>query len=325
MRTALLSLSVFSLCLVTAPVFAQQSPLETQDKSVVRFEVNMDKIVNSELGKQLGLKDKMQTLPGVNPEDMDPSAISRVFGSLSLPDNIAAFQSMGPGSDLPMELFSRVEFSNSEALTGAMSKMEESSEEVKIGGKTFIKPTDPTAPQGMLAQKIDDKTMEMGTEKYLTREDREVMSDGLAAAWKMAPKHAVRIVVDVDGMEKLKGEIIDEIATMAPQAIAYAELLDAISNLRVTIDLDGKELLTICATGKDEELAEEFADGLDSVFFTAKMALNPGAAPNEEAAEVMKAISAALEANVEGKEVSVRIPRPEGFNKVIQGMMPPGF
>jgi NTP pyrophosphatase (non-canonical NTP hydrolase) len=232
---------------------------------------------------------------------------------------------MGPGADLPMELFSRVEFSSSEALTGAMSKMEEEAEEVTIGGKKFIKPTDPTAPQGMLAQKIDDKTMEMGTEKYLTREDREVMSDGLAAAWKMAPKHAVRIVVDVDGMEKLKGEIIDEIATMAPQAIAYAELLDAISNLRVTIDLDGKELLTICATGKDEELAEEFADGLDSVFFTAKMALNPGAAPNEEAAEVMKAISAALEANVEGKEVSVRIPRPEGFNKVIQGMMPPGF
>ena len=325
MRTALLSLSLFSLCLVSAPALAQQSPLETQDKSVVRFEVNMDKIVNSELGKQLGLKDRMQTIPGVNPEEMDPSAISRVFGSLSLPDNIEAFQTMGPGSELPMQLFSRVEFSNSEALSAAMGTMGEGAEEVTIGGKKFLKPNDPTAPEGMLAQKVDDKTMEMGTEKYLTRKDREVMSDGLAAAWKMAPKHAVRIVVDVAGMEKLKGEIIDELSGAQPQFAAYAELLDYITNLRITIDLDSDELLTICATGKDEEMAEEFADGLDSILMFGKMGLDPNRAPDEEAAGVMTAISEAMEAKLEGKEISVRIPRPSGFNKMVEGMMPPGF
>ncbi len=325
MRTALLSLAVVSLCLVTAPAVAQQTPLETKEQSVIRFEVNMDKIVNSELGKQLDLEGKMQTLPGVDPEEMDPASIARVFGSLSLPDNIQAFQGMGPGSDLPMELFTRVEFSDSEALGSALKKMGEDSEEVEVGGKKFMKPSDPEAPQGMLAQKIDDKTMEIGTEKYVTRADREVSTDGLSKAWAMAPKHAVRIVVDVDGMEALKEELIDMVAQVQPQAVAYAELLNNVSNLRITIDLDSDELLTLCATGKDEDMAEEFADGLDSLLMFGKMGLDASNAPNEEAATIMKAISGAMEANLEGKEVSIRIPRPEGFNKFIQGMLPPGF
>ncbi len=325
MRTALLSLAVVSLCLVTAPAVAQQTPLETKDKSVIRFEINMDKIVNSELGKQLDLQDKMQTLPNVNPEEMDPSAISRIFGSLSLPDNMAALQNMDPGSKLPMELFTRMEFSESQSMNNALEKMGEESEEVSIGGKTFIKPTDPDSPQGLLAHKINDTTMEVGTEKYLTRADREVSTDGLNKAWAMAPEHAVRIVVDVDGMQALKEELIDFAAQVQPQAAAYAELLDNVSNIRITIDLDSDELLTVCATGKDEDMAEEFADGLDSILMFGKMGMNPANAPNEEAKPIMKAIGDAMQANLDGKEVSVKIPRPEGFNEFIQGMLPPGF
>jgi len=326
MRTALFSLAAFSLCLVTAPAFAQQSPLETKEKSVVRFEVNLDKIVNSELGKQLDLQDKLQNLPGMDPEeDMDPSTISKVFGSTSLPDNIAAFQEMAMGGALPMDFFARTEFSNGEALDATIKQMAEKSEDVTVGGKTFMKPTDEDSPEGMLAHKVDSTTLEMGTEKYLTRADREVSTDGLNAAWKMAPDHAVRIVVDVDGMPALKEELIDMVAQNMGNMVDYAELLNNITNLRITVDLDSDELLTLCATGKDEELAEEFADGLDSLLFSAKMFLDPNRAPNEEAANIMTTIKDALQAKLDGKEVSIRIPRPEGFNKFIEGNMPPGF
>jgi hypothetical protein len=177
----------------------------------------------------------------------------------------------------------------------------------------------------MLAQKIDGKTLEMGTEKYVTRADREVGTDGLNKAWEKTPDHAIRLVVDVDGMEALKEEIIDMVAEMQPQAIAYVELLNNVSNIRLTIDLDGDELLTLCATGKDEEMAEEFADGIDSLLMFGKMGMNPANAPNEEAASVMKEIGEALEAKLEGTEISVRIPRPEGFNEMVEGMLPPGF
>jgi len=325
MRTALLSLAVVSLCLVSSQAVAQQAPLVAQEKSVVRFEINMDKIINSELGKKLDLAGKLQEAPGMENEDMDPATISRVFGSLSLPDNIEAFQGMGPGSELPMQLFSRVEFTEKDTLTALMKKMGEDSEEVSIGGKTFMKPTDGEAPEGLLAQKIDDKTLEMGTEKYVTRSDREVGTEGLSKAWSKTPDHAVRIVVDVDGMEALKEELIDMVAQMSPQAIAYAELLNNVSNLRITIDLDGDELLTICATGKDEEMAEEFADGLDSLLMFGKMGLDPSRAPTEEAASVMKEIGDAMEAQLDGTEVSIRIPRPDGFNDMVEGMLPPGF
>lgn len=325
MRTALLSLAVVALCVVTAPAFAQQTPLEAKEKSVIRFEVNMDKIVNSDLGKRLDLADKMQNLPNVDPEEMDPSTISRVFGSVNLPDNIAAFQSMGPGAALPMELFSRVEFSDSGALATVIEKMAADSEEVTIGGKTFMKPTDEEAPEGMLAQKVDDKTLEMGTEKYVTRADRKVNTDALNKAWSLAPKHAVRIVVDVEGMADLREELIDFVAQMAPQGVAYAELLNNVTNLRITVDLDSDQLLTICATGKDEEMAEEFADGLDSLLMFGKMGLDPARAPNDEAANVMSEIADAMEAKLEGNEVSVIIPRPEGFNEFIESSLPPGF
>jgi len=320
MRTALLSLAVVSLCVVAAPAFAQQTPLDVKDQSVIRFDVNMDKIVNSDLGKRLDLVDKMQNLPNMDPDDMDPSTISRVFGSVNLPDNIDAFRSMGPGEALPMELFSRVEFSESGTLTSALEKMGEKSEEVTIGGKTFMKQTDEDAPEGMLAHKIDDKTFEMGTEKYVTRADRKVNTDALNKAWSMAPEHAVRIVVDVEGMADLREELIDFVAEMAPQGVAYAELLNNITNLRITVDLDSDQLLTICATGKDEEMAEEFADGLDSLLMFGKMGLDPARAPNDEAANVMSEIADAMEANLEGNEVSVIIPRPKGFNEFIEEM-----
>lgn len=325
MRTALLSLAVVSLCVVTAPAFAQQTPLEAKEKSVIRFEINMDKIVNSDLGKRLDLVDKMQNLPGVDAEEMDPSTISRVFGSVNLPNNIAAFESMGPGQPLPMETFSRVEFSDASTLTALLAKMAEGSEEVSVGGKTFMQQTDPNAPKGLLSQKVDDKTLEMGTEKYVTRADREVNTDGLNEAWAKAPEHAVRIAVDVEGMPELREELIEQVATMAPNFVAYAELLNNIKNLRITIDLDSDQLLTVCATGKDEEMAEEFADGLDSMLMFAKMGMDPSRAPNEEAGAVMESIAEALKTKLDGNEVSIIIPRPEGFNEFIENSLPPGF
>lgn len=325
MRTAFLSLAVVSLCLVASPAIAQQAPLEAKEKSVIRFEINMDKILNSDLGKRLDLVNKIQEAPGINTDEMDPTTIAKVFGSVNLPDSMEAFQGMGPGQELPMQLFSRVEFNSSDALKGAMEQMAEKSEEVSIGGKKYMKPTTADSPEGILTQKIDDKTMEMGTEKYITRADREVNTDGLNKAWSMTPDHAVRIVVDVEGMEALKEELIDFVAQMQPQAVAYAELLNNVSNIRITVDLNSDELLTLCATGKDEEMAEEFADGLDSLLMFGKMGLDPNRAPNETAATVMKEISDAMEAQLDGKEVSIRIPRPEGFNEMVEEMLPANF
>ena len=324
MRTALLSLAVVSLCVITAPAFAQQTPLEAKEKSVIRYEFNMDKIVNSDLRKRLDLVDKLQNMPGIDPEEMDPSKIKRVFGSVNLPDNMDAFRGVGPGAPLPMEMFSRVEFSDGGTLDGIVKKMAESAEEVTIGGKKFMQPNDPQSPEGMLTRKIDATTLEMGTEKYVTRADREVNTDGLNKAWSMAPEHAIRLVVDVDGMPDLKEELIETVAQMAPSYVDYAELLNNISNLRITIDLDSDQLLTICASGKDEEMAEEFADGIDSLLLLAKFGLDPSRAPNDEAAAVMQSISDALKTKVDGKEISVIIPRPEGFNDYIESVVGAG-
>ena len=325
MRTALHGLMVVALCLTATAAYAQQSPLETKDKAVIEFDINLEKITQSELGKQLGLAEKMQGIPGIKADEMDPSSVSRLFGALSLPDNIAAFEGMGPGSALPMELFSQVEITDGDTMAEVVKKMEEKSEEVTVAGRKFFKSNEAESPEGMLFHQVDEKTLEMGTEKYVTRADREVMSEGLKKAWSMTPDHAIRIVVDVEGMEALKNEIVEMVGEQQPQAAAYAELLNNINNLRISIDLDADELLTISATGKDEELAEEFADGLDSLLMFAKMGLNPANAPNEDAAAVMQEISGALKANLDGNEVNIKIPHPEGFGKVLEQLMPPGF
>jgi len=326
MRTAFHCFAVVAaLCFLATPSFAQQSPLETKEKAVIQFEFNLEKITQSELGKKLGLADKLDDLPNIDSEDIDPNSISRVYGALSLPEDIAVFEDLQPGDAMPMEMFSRVEINDGKTIAEALAKMAEKSEEVTIGNKTFMKPTAEDSPEGMLMQQADEKTIEMGTAKYLTRENREVMSDGLNKAWDMAPDHAIRLVVDVAGMESLKEGLIERVALMAPQGVAYAELLNNIDNLRLTIDLDGKDLLTLSATGKDEELAEEFADGINSLLLFAKLSLDPAGAPTEQASKVFQEIKDSLDAGVDGNEVSLKIPRPEGFGEVIEAMLPPGF
>ena len=109
MRAVFRALTVVALCLTATSVFAQQSPLETKDKAVVQFDINFDKITQSDLGKQLDLAGKMKNVPGVKTDDIDPSSISRLSGALSLPDNIEAFQGLGPGADLPIEMFFQVQ------------------------------------------------------------------------------------------------------------------------------------------------------------------------------------------------------------------------
>jgi len=266
-------------------------------------------------------------MPGADAENFDPASMSKMTAAMSLPDNIGAFQGMGPGADLPMDLFTTMTFKDAASADDAFAKMKENSEEVQVGGKTYFKPDDPNSPAGLLGERSGDSMFVMGTEKYITRSDRTFATDGLKSAFSKMPEDAVRIAIDVEGMPALKEEIIDMAAQSAPQFAAYAELLNNITDLRITVDLDGENLLTISATGKDADMAEEFAEGLDSMLGMGKMGImmQAGAIPDEDAKKAVMAIAESLSAKADGTEVSVIVPKPEGFNKAIQGLVGPGF
>ncbi len=323
MRNAFMSFAAIAVALVAAPAFAQQTTLTAQEQSVVMVEIDFAKIFNSELGKMMDFEGKLKTIPGADPDSFDAGSMSKVTASLSLPDSLEAFQAMGPGSELPMEMFTTMTFKDAGSADAAFAKVKEKSEEVKIGDKTFFKPDDPSSPAGLLAERSGDSMVFMGTEKYISRAEKMFATDGLKSAWGKMSDDAVRIAIDVEGMPALREQIIEMGSQAPPPFNTFAELLNNVNDLRIAIDLDGDNLLTIAATGKDADMAEEFAEGLDALLGMGKMGImmQAGAIPEGDAKNAVMEIAESLSATSKGSEVTVIVPKPKGFNEAIMGLL----
>jgi hypothetical protein len=304
--------------------------LAEEQKAVFVFDIRMDKISNGELGKMLDLESKMEGLPGPSGDAPPPSAIERVFGAVSAPETIDQIQDMeNSNGPLPVEFFITIKFNDSEVAAEQLDKMKADSESVEIGGKTFYKPKSEDAPEGILMNVIDDVTMEVGTELYLTRSDRKVFTEGLNSAWANVPDDAFRMAFDMAGAESLMEDVMAMgRENIPPNFVAYVDLLGNAKDMRLSVDLDGSNLLTMAMTGVDDDAASELQEGLDSLLGFAKMGgqaqVGGLRAMDPDAADVATEILDALAATVDGDQVSVEIPKPDGFNEAVQRMVPGG-
>jgi len=314
------------VALIVPILHAQSNQLEQNQMAVVSFDVDMDKIRNSEMSKTLDLESKMGLAAKSRSESLDPAKVKRFYGASSAPESMEKAQGYKGEGPLPVEFFTRVVMVDIAAAEEAMKQIQEKGEAVEIGGKTFYKSTDEAAPEGLLAYRVDETTIEMGTEAYLLRPDRKVFTEGLMAAQKKAPDEAVKIVMDLEGASSLVAELQELAATTGPPNFAaYYELIGTISGMHITIDMDGDNLLTIGMTGKSEEEAEEIEGGLNSLLMMGKMAgmsqvgnlkqMSPDLGGMAE--EILKA----LEAGRTGEDVSVKLIHPEGLATAIKGMM----
>ena len=314
------------VALVVPNLHAQSSQLEKNQMAVVRFDIDVDKIRNSEMSKTFDLESKIQEATSRNSDNLDPAKVKRFYGGSSAPESIKEAQGFmkGEGS-MPVEFFARVELVDPEATDEAMKKIQEKGEAVEIGGKTFYKSADEDAPTGLLAHRVDSTTIEMGTETYLTRSDRKVYSDGLDAAFKKAPDEAVRIAMDLEGAPELVAELQKMAEESGPPSFAALyELIGAISDMHITFDMAGANLLTIGVTGKSESQAEDLEGGLGSLIGMGQMAgmvqLGQIKQVSPDLADKAQKMLEALKATREGKDVSIKLIHPEGLADAIKGM-----
>ena len=318
----------FSLLLLSgaicSPVLAQTAPLEEGQKAVLAFDIRMDSICDCELGKSLGLSEKLSAVQAQSGGDKpDPSSLDRLFGAISAPADMGTARKVQMG-EIPFEFFVQLKFNNAASVQKMLAKAEEkNSGTIESNGRTYYK-SDPEAetPAGLLMGKVDETTIEMGTEAYILLDDRKPFTDNLKSALAKAPKDdAIRIVMDLEGAKGLIAEAVAMGKENSPNPMvgAYMDLIDNMKSLRLSIDLAGDNLLTVQATGVNEADAVELKEGLDSLLGMAKMGIQSQLPMIKEqdadGAAVAEQFSKSLVAKNSGAEVSVIVPKPTGFDE----------
>jgi len=327
MRVVILSL-LLTLGAVIAPSTAQTvSDKAVPDKAVLVFDVRMGMLKTSPLGKQMKFEELLspvQKEPGQG--KADPSKLVRLFGAVSAPESMEAVQSMRPDKEIPFEFFMRAKYQDSESARIAFQEsLGEGGEKVERNGRTYYKAAKEGGMlPGTVLHQVDDTTVEMATEGYAFRGEQNVFTDNLKVAWGKVPNEAIRLAMDIKGAQSLIADLIEDGKKDAPDPIfeAYYDLMDNISNMWVSIDLNGKNLLSFRATALDADQGEELKGGLDSLLFivqsSGKQALPMIGELVPNVKPVAEAILDSLVTELDGTDVSLAIPKPPGFEEAVQ-------
>jgi hypothetical protein len=320
----LMAVGCLATLLLSQPTLAQ-SDLAEANKATVLFDFRVNMIRDGKFIKSIGITEEDQkNLQESSDNDIDITAVERVFGAMTLPESVQDFAMMqDPSNDLPLDFFVQIKFKDASSAKEAFDKMSSDAVTEEIDGKTYIRP--PEAPSNIIGQMYDDTTLEIGTKSYILQKDRgrEIFTDGLNKAWSQAPNHAIRIAIDLDAERDLVNEAVDMAKMQSngdPTTAAYLGLLEKTNDIRISLDLDSEVLFELGTTAGDSDKAAEVKEGLDSMLTMAKM-MGPMAAsqiPDEGVKKLVTEIVGSLEATQDGDNVRISIPRPDGFSEAVK-------
>ena len=316
------------LTMACSSLLAQTGTLDEKDKAVFVFDLRVDDMRNSVLGKKLEMEAQ---LSGVASEDEpSPNEIDRVFGAMSLPQSMQEAM-MAQFGEVKFDFFVKVYLNTETAVDRLLAEMDsKSAKKVENDGKTFYEmPADGPVPAGLVfMQVVDSKTVELGTKKYLFHPNRKLLTDNLMSAAKDSPEVPIRMAMDFSGARGLVSELVEMGKQQAGgngPAGAFIDLINNVQDLSIMIGMDEKDLLTIKATGVDEGKAKELRSGVDAMLGLAKVGIQQfmpmveGTDP--DAAKMLGVISKALKARGTGREVLVKIPAPKGLGDFLGKQM----
>ena len=318
------------MLLISGPATSPAQTGSADGEAVIMFDFNLDRMRQNELVKNGGVADMLQNsdviLPG--PLAADPENVIRIYGGMTAPANIQDAQSaMTPNgtANLPVNFFFRVVFSDKEAATAMLDSLKESGTTVVVDGKTYVTPP-AQEPQNLRAHLVDDKTFEVGTTDYVTRPDRNVFTKALLTNWKeLSDTDAIRISIDVAGMQGLFDEGLEMARDQAPpEMFGVIEMGTNLAGLSLGFDMDSENLLTVIANGKDADATESLKDGLNGLMAIAKMQA-PGMMvmlQDDQQKKAAEQMVEALKAKSKGNSVMIKIPKPDGFEEIIGGLLP---
>ena len=314
------------LAFPVAPSSGQE--IAPTQQSVVVFDLRLDEFMADAESMGADLNDLDESIPTSDIfEGVLPSEFKRVYGSMSLPKKFEELVGMGIGMGLPLEFYVRVEFANDDACRLMAENIEFSSKEVELNGVSFWTPEETEI--GVFSRKLNDTTIEFGSEAYVVHPDREFLTPGLEQVWRDITDGAIRVAVD---LETPSGFIAEAVAmgseSQDPQTQAYLGLIDNLKTASLSADLESKNLLTMIADAIDTEQAEEVKSGLDSLLMLAQMAGKMGvgqlAKQAPESGVVANKVLEALNASQDGTVVKIVIPKPDGFKEAIAKLIEVG-
>lgn len=318
------------MLLTSIPAISPAQTGSADGEAVIMFDFNLDRMRQNELVKNAGVADMLQNSDAALPEifPTDPEKVSRIYGGMTAPASMQDAQSvMTPNNTdkLPVNFFVRVVFTDKEAATAMLDSMKESGNTIEENGKTYVTPP-ANDPQNLRAHLVDDKTFELGTTEYVTRSDRNVFTKALLANWKeLSDTDAIRISFDIAGMQGLFDEGLDLARDSAPpEMFGVIEMGTNLAGISLGIDMDSENMLTVIANGKDSDATESLKDGLNGLMAVAKMQA-PGMMamiPDDQQKKAAQQVVDALKAKSKGNSVMIKIPKPDGFEEIIGGMIP---
>lgn len=327
--------SVFSSLLISGLLLsaasAQTAPLEKQQRAVVLFDIQMERLADSEMARVLNLREQIAGATGA----VDPTKLVRIFGMASAPESIDDFQDLQQGSGpaeysiVPFEFFMRLEFKDSAAADEAMKEIVGTSgESFQRNGRTYYRPDDDETAD-MVASQLDGKTIEFGTDNYAFLPDqKQAYTPGLEAAWARVSdgKDAIRIVVDLEGARDLIDQALDMAGESGdPMVEGFLEVIPGINDLVLSMDLSGGDLLGLSMGCKDSGSAQQLNDALAGIFGLAKMfggqAIGELRQQDAQLADVAQSLLRALTPQTSQNLVEVKIPKPEGMENAIKNAM----
>lgn len=303
-----------------------QSDVADKDRSSVIVEIDLQRLMKSPLVK----KEQLQQLSQLGVLPFDPGKAKRVFATAQAPSDFSEVATMEPGKPLPFNFIMQVDFADSESAKSMLEPMEKvGSKEVKKNGKTFLAPDDPSAPENLWAHIAKEKTFEMGTEDYITKNSRDFLSKKLNSIWSKNPKpNAIRISIDVESNRKFVKEAMKVARREAPpQMQGFLAIVDDVSTLSLAVDLDNANLLSIVATAKDEESTKNLNAAINGLLGMGRLmgtqALSAGDM-DEASQNTMKELLGSLKTKVNANEVTVTVPKPAGFKAMMEKLQEGG-
>ncbi len=324
------------LIAVSQSAFAQTAPLAEKQRAVLAFEIDVDRFLASPLAQLPALSQGIQGFQqGAGGDNFDIKNVSKISGFASAPEGLAAFQ-RSSDSDTPVEFFVQIHFKSESAIKEMLADLAEKSTTYEEGGRTYYRPNNPNGPQNIRGFQADALTLVTATTNYLgLSSPKQAFTSNLSSAWSHigSQDDAVRIAVDLHGARDLINQAVDQAKGNADaMGQAFLDLVPGITDVRLTLDFSGKNLLTFGSTCSSEDNATQLNDALDSILGMAKMAGGMQLGQFKQQAElagiakVGEQILDALSPKQNGTQVTVTIPRPEGFEAALQqiGAMMPG-
>lgn len=317
-------LACAAIALTSAPVLAQTDT--SAAKADIVFEIQPAKMTGSDLAKKFGWKEMLDQQGAAMASRGEPNfgKVVKVFAGVQSPENIEDIQKLQMGQG-DLEFFVQVEFEDAESATSMLKKpMEDNGGVVEKNGKKYYKaPEGKGGPGNAVAYQVNDKTIAMASEGFAYNSSMAI-SDGALKSWKAMPAEAIRLTIDGVQARDFMKSLAEEGKKNAPTPMvnAFFDLLPGMDSISLSVDLSGKNLMTMNAVGADEEKGSDMGDALQGLLTLgvgpAKQQLAALKQQDAESAAVLVNLLDGINVNKDGRSVVLNIPRPEGFEDTVE-------